>query len=194
MKQIRHWTLFQKLWLCIGGVFLPLFSLYLSSKASMFYENLTYVGNLESNRYLFMIWGIVQSLYYLLSYYISATTLHVYNRKLFIVSIIITVISIVAFLLPYQNHSGDIISQLHVYGSMLSCIATFILIIIMLSTLSYYDYVIFEKAKKLILLILSGFAFCILLFGDISTLSELILLNGLNYFFIFLISYQKSTT
>ncbi|NBK96446.1 MAG: hypothetical protein EOM50_00230 [Erysipelotrichia bacterium] len=176
--------------LCISGLFLlPLFSLYLASQASLFYENLTYVGNLAMNRSLFIIWGILQSLYYFICFYyftIKTTLLH---KNFLYISGFCTLLSIIAFLLPYQNHSADIVSQLHVYGSMLSCIITYIIILYIIKKTADYDYVFFQHSKNIVFLILTMFAFCIILLGDISTLSELILLDGLNLIFLYFILY-----
>lgn len=171
----------------IGVLILPLFSLYLSSKASLFYENLTYVGNLPKNRIIFIIWGICQSLYYFCCFHLLYKKMHIQKRREYILSLLFTFISIIAFLVPYTNHSSDLCSQLHVYGSMLSCIATYLILIGVINDSASYDFAYFDHCRKLLAAILSAFAFCILLFGDISTLSELILLDGLNILFVYML-------
>lgn len=168
----------------IGIIILPLFSLYLSSKASLFYENLTYVGNLSINRNLFIIWGILQSLFYFISFCYLYQKLNMQKKWMLSVCTLITLLSIIAFLLPYTNHSGNIISQLHVYGSMCSCIATYVIIIIIINDCIYINFNYYIHSRKLLFLVLTTFTFCIILFGDISTLSELVLLDGLNILFI----------
>ncbi len=178
------------IFIAILALLLPALSFYLASKASLFYENLTYVGNLASNRSLFMVWGILQSLCYFIAYLYVTDKFHTRKKSSDILCAMITLISIIAFVLPYQNHSGDIVSQLHVYGSMSSCIFTFVLVMRQIVLFASIDLYLYEKAKTYFLLILSLFAFLIILFGDISTLSELVLLNGLNFLFVYLIRYR----
>lgn len=183
----------KKEWLLVfSGLFiLPLFSLNLSSKASLFYENLTYVGNLTNNRHLFIIWGILQSVFYFASFYTLYHKLNLQKKHLISLSACLMSISIIAFLLPYSNHGGDILSQLHVYGSMFSCIGTYGMIVYVLTEQANYDFHYFISCRNLLFIILSIFAFCILLLGDISTLSELFLLDGLNLIFIYMILHTK---
>lgn len=171
----------------IGVIILPLCSLYLSSKASLFYENLTYVGNLPSNRGLFIIWGIIQSSFYFICFYKLYHKLQMKEKWQIVVSLVLTIISIIAFLLPFTNHSGDIFSQLHIYGSMFSCLGTYLIMIYILNDCAKYNLYYFIKCRNLLFLIVSIFAFCILLLGDISTISELVLLNGLNIQFVYML-------
>lgn len=189
MLQIEKLNTKQKIFILALGVSLPMLSFYLASKASLFYENLTYVGNLASNRTLFIIWGILQSLFYGASYFYIIQKFNTQNKRLRLLCIFITSMSIIAFLLPYQNHSADILSQLHVYGSMLSCIFSFVLLIQQIIAFATHDLYLFTQAKKGLFMVVSSFAFLILLFGDISSMSELFLLNGLNYLFLYLILY-----
>lgn len=176
-------------WILIicGLLFLPLLSFYLSSKASLFYENLTYVGNLPSNRSLFILWGIMQSCFYFICFYRLYHKLQMKQKWLISSSLLLTIISIIAFLVPFTNHSGDILSQFHIYGSMFSCLGTYLIIVYTLNDRANDDFDYFIKCRNLLFLIISIFAFCIILLGDISTISELVLLDGLNILFIYMI-------
>lgn len=187
MKTMKPTNKIEWILLISGIILLPLFSLYLSCKTSLFYENLTYVGNLAINRKLFILWGILQSLFYFISFWYLYHKLHLQKKWMLPLSGTITILSIIAFLLPYTNHSGDLFSQLHVYGSIGSCIATYWIIIKTIYDCIFYHFDYYVICRKLLFLILSAFGFSIILLGDISTLSELILLDGLNVIFIFMI-------
>lgn len=177
----------EQLLIISGLIILPLLSFYLSSKASLFYENLTYVGNLSSNRTLFILWGIIQSFFYFICFYRLYHKLQMKQKWLISLSLLLTIISIIAFLVPFTNHSGDILSQFHIYGSMFSCLWTYLIIVYTLNDCAKYDFHYFIKCRNLLFLIVSIFAFCIILLGDISTISELVLLDGLNILFIYML-------
>ena len=90
----------------------------------------------------------------------------------------------------YPNGSNDLFSQLHVYGCIIATILSWLLYLHLLYDLSKKNILAFHHCLQPTLWIVCLFTFVILLFGDISSLAELILLNGLNYLFL---SLQKQT-
>lgn len=168
-------------------------SILLASQANLFYENLTYIGNLANTRLYFMLWGIALSLFYAYSYYTLYNVIPYAKHKYVPYSILCCVVSIIAFVLPYQNHSGDLLSQLHVYGSMASCIATYIIVAFTLFDASLVERKQTHRIQTLFYAILFISVASILFIGDISSFGELLLLNGLSLVFVYAIyQYKKN--
>lgn len=187
MKKRKKITITKYTLIILGTIILPIFSFYLGSRASLLYENITYIGNMKTYHTPFIIWGILNSLYYMISYLIIISNFPNLKSKTKPICIILTIISILAFLSPYTLRSADFLSQFHVYGSMTSAIGTIMLIIytIIYGQMYYPEHLTKMKNQLLALAI-----FCSMLLvtiGDISTLLELILLNGLNYIMAYLL-------
>lgn len=169
-----------------GTLLLPVLSLYLGTRASLFYENITYVGNMKQHHLLFIIWGTLNSLYYMGSYLFLIKQLPNISKHHSILCICMTILSILSFLCPYKLHSGDLLSQFHVYGSIIAGAGT--LALLMHTTLyaqMFYPHY-FSKIKNMLMMILIISSTLLLTLGDISTLMELVLLNGLNYIFAYI--------
>lgn len=175
----------------IGGILLFILSIYMSLKASLLYENLTYVGTIKENHYLFILWGIALSIYYTIGYFLFVVINNCVNKKQILICISICILSILSFLSPYTLHSGDFFSQFHVYGSMLSCTFTFMLLIHTLLQIQFQDLDYFNKIKKIIVAVLCVSMIPLISIGDICTLSEIILLNGIIFIMNYSILIQK---
>lgn len=166
---------------CMLGVL----SLYLACQSNLFYENLTFVGNKQELRMLFMIWGISLSILYGYAFQLLLKLCHINKQFLLSFAWLCCGVSIVAFLLPYENHSGDILSQLHVYGSMISCIITYLLLLYVIHQLLLIYPQQSMRIQKVAYSILMVSVSSILLIGDISSFAELLLLNGLSFIFMY---------
>lgn len=169
----------------IGGILLFFLSIFMAFQASILYENLTYVGTIKNNHTFFVVWGILLSLYYTYGYYLFMKINTVFNKKYFYICIGICILSILSFLSPYTLHSGDFLSQFHVFGSMSSCTLSFILFGYTLIQIQFQDMNYYIKIEKSIFTVLFMALIPLIVVGDICTLSEIIILNGL----IFIMNY-----
>lgn len=159
-------------------------SLFLATRDSLFFENLTHVGNQKEWRFLFLFWGILQSFYFFYLYLMSLKIESQHTLGKTILATIALCLNLAGLLLPYQNGSSDLFSQLHVYGCIIATILSWLLYLHLLYDLSKKNILAFHHCLQPTLWIVCLFTFVILLFGDISSLAELILLNGLNYLFL----------
>lgn len=188
MKQLKPINKMLLLYFLFGIIILPILSIYLGTRASILYENLTYIGNTLQYRFLFLVWGITLSLFYCFSYFKVVKLYELKQPTYNYLCIIATCLNIIAMLMPFKNHSGDIFSQLHIYTSFMATLLTCLLIYKIVSKLQKTDFLIFLFIRNSILSLISLSTMCILLLGDFSTLLEIIFTNGISFLFYTLLS------
>lgn len=156
-------------------------SFYLATRSSLFYENLTYVGNMNEHRLLFLIWGISQSLYYAFLYMQIIQKKEIKNTVMNIAVACASILNIISFLLPYQNHSGDLLSQIHVYTSIGSSVLTCIILLWLLQSMQTINFNTFLIVRNHFMVLVSIVVFMAFLFGDFTSIMELFFTNGISY-------------
>ena len=171
----------------MGSILLPFLCFYLAFQESLFYENFTYVGNQAEFRSLFILWGCLQACFFFVSYLLILINYNIYSKKYIFFCGVVSFIHISATLSPFTNHSNDFLSTYHVIGSMLACILTYVLVMAWCKRISDSEFLLSNQVRILLYYILSAFTFTIFILGDISSLSELILVNGLNFVFIYIL-------
>lgn len=167
---------------------LALLSLFLATRSSLFYENLTYIGNIPTYRPLFLLWGISQSLFYGFLYYQIMQKWLIKNNLVTFFTVLAILMNILSFLLPYQNHSGDLLSQIHVYMSIGSSIITCLILLWLIQKMQTYDFTIFIHARSILLRLITIIGFLAMLLGDFTSIMELVFTNGISFLLITMIS------
>lgn len=168
-------------------ILLASISLYLATRSSLFFENLTYIGNLSQYRPLFLVWGISQSLFYGFLYYQIIKKWHIKNQFISTLTILAIVANIISFILPYQNHSGDLLSQIHVYMSIGSSVLTCFIILWLIQRMQQIDFNLFLEARNKMMIMITLVGFMAILLGDFTSIMELIFTNGISYLLITMI-------
>lgn len=185
-------TLIERLFALLTLIILPFLSFSLASHSSLFYENLTYIGNKPEHRLLFQIWGVAQSLLFYFYFIYWQTLTKTINRNRHTIAQIITLVNISSFFIPYSK-SDPILSNLHVYTSLLPSVFTIVIVMYCLKDFQFANPIYFSKNTKLLSLFITLLFLSLFLFGDISTISELLLTNFLNFIFYHLVISYKNT-
>lgn len=156
-------------------------SLYLATRSSLFYENLTYIGNLETYRPIFIVWGVSQSLFYGFLYYQIIKKWNLNYPLANGLTFLAIIMNILSFLLPYQNHSGDLLSQAHVYMSIGSSVLTLFIILWLTQRMQILEFNIFLRIKNFLFKFVILIGFLAMLLGDFTSIMELVFTNGISY-------------
>lgn len=157
-------------------------SLFLATRSSLFYRNMTYVGNMSEYRILFILWGIAQSTFFtcMASFIISRYAQNKDYKLLCILTLSDFVCNVIAYLLPYKHPGGDFISQMHVFLSFNSSVLAVIILLYMMKLLFSQNYTAFIKVKKQMSLLLTIIFFLAMLLGDFTGIMEIVFLNGIS--------------
>lgn len=162
---------------------LDLCCIYLATRESLFYRNMTNVGNTPQYRWLFVIWGILQSFFFA---YMAFQICRKYQTKKSIYAFVIcdTILNIVAYLLPYKYPGGDLISEMHVLSSFYSSIFAVLILVLILKELFYKHYDLFNTCKNILTIFTSIIIFLAMALGDFTGIMEIVFLNGM-YFILY---------
>lgn len=167
----------------IGSMlFLGCISLYIATRASLFYRNMTFVGNMPAYRLLFITWGIMQSIFFTSMAFMICDRYFVntekQNVKIFI--LVDTALNIIAYLLPYKHPGGDLLSQLHVYLSFISSALAVCILLYILKRLAFIHPGNFIVCRNQIFTLLMIISFLAMLLGDFTGIMEIVYLNGIS--------------
>lgn len=189
--------MYMKLWkptntietiLCILAVIvIPVTSLILGLQESVLYENLTYIGNQPQYRLLFQIWGVLVSVDYLVSFYYLTRKTGVYGKRLIPLACVLTIMSISSFFIPYNTEIYPMLSNLHVYASLLSSVFTIFLIIYYVYLFQFIQPVYFEKCFRFMISFIIIAVTLLFVLGDISGILELVMSIFLSLFLYYMI-------
>lgn len=118
-------------------IFICLLTLFIASRADLMYENITCVASIEHYRFLVIAFTIFCAVFF------AIKTKHIFqklqnNKKIYLYIIYITglTMSIGAFF-PYTTNGQDLLSKIHVYCSMLSCLSFLTLLFIYTRIISF---------------------------------------------------------
>ncbi len=158
----------------IAFFILPALGIYLSSFANIFYENISYIGNIIGHQYLMYLWGCLSiSYFYFMNYSLlkKIQVLPVQWNYLLFSSCILMIISI---LLPYHPELYPFLSQCHIYTAFIGTIpfifiTFFILFQLTLSHKKIFRYLFFIFQSLLFICI-----FIIFYYGMINSLVEIL--------------------
>lgn len=152
--------------------------LFLATRASLFYRNMTFVGNTPQYRWLFVIWGILQSFFFA---FMAFRICKKYQTKKYIYTLTIsdTILNIIAYLLPYKHPGGDFISEMHVFLSFITSIFAAIILLLILKEIFYKNYDVFTTCKNILTIFTSIIIFLAMALGDFSGIMEIVFLNGM---------------
>ena len=157
-------------------------SLFLATRSSLFYRNMTYVGNMAEYRILFILWGIVQSIfftcmaYFIISRYAQGKTC----KRLWSFTFLDFLLNVIAYLLPYQHPGGDFISQMHVFLSFNSSALAILILLYIMKLIFTQNYTVFIKVKNQMSILLILIFFLAMLLGDFTGIMEIVFLNGIS--------------
>ncbi|MDF9823789.1 hypothetical protein M2475_000194 [Breznakia sp. PF5-3] len=186
MKSLKPENKIEALLFLFAFIILPIFSILLGVQESIFYENLTYIGNQPQYRLLFQIWGITISLDYFFSFYYLTKKTKVYGKRLLPIAAVLSFISILSFFIPYNAHQ-PLLSNLHVYTSLSSSLLTICLIFYYVHLFQFDEPAYYQKCFRCIIAFMIICVTLLLILGDISGILELVMTLFLSVFLYYMI-------
>lgn len=149
-------------------IFIILLTCLIASKSSLMYENITIVSNIKEYRYACIAYLIFISLFFGYKLYKLYSHNHL-SRKYNLLILTSICLMIVGAFAPYIQNSNDLLSNIHVYCCMFSCLLLGLLIFILLYKVYHYKdiYQYYKHAMSFLI-------FLIIVFGRISGYIEII--------------------
>lgn len=195
MKSLKPKTPMERLLFLFAFILIPIFSIILGLQKSIFYENLTYIGNQKEFRLYFQLWGVILSLDYFISFYYLTKKTNVTKPHFVLFAGVLTFLSITSFFLPYQPTQYPQLSNLHVYTSLASSVFTIVLLTYYVHLFQFVDVEYYQRCSKIIHSYLIISAILLLGLGDISGILELFMAIFISIFLYYMIcSYNVHTT
>jgi len=152
-----------------------LFTIYLSSRGHLMYENITGVAQIAQYHNIVIIYTIFSACFFAYKMLKIYKHLPLSNQKIYQIIIILTALCMsIGSLFPYMTNGTDISSKLHVYCSMISCLSFLILLWIYTRHLSIYFPDIYVKIHWFYDISLQFIAILIIVFTRVNGYIEIL--------------------
>lgn len=160
---------------------LCILTLFLGISSNPIQTNLTYVGTFIYPK-LFILWAIFTSVLFFTVFQSIFILTDYQNKKIKILSLCILISMLICPILPYDLKKYPILSNLHIYTSMFSCVSMIIVSFKFLKDYYFTDYKISDKYLKYLYSVMFLNLFTFLLFGCVTSLLEIVYIISMSIF------------
>lgn len=139
----------------------------------LYQENLTYLGNQNSDSFLYYLWGISTSIIFYMYTRAIINNMKSIPKYLHLFLKCSLFFLLTALFIPYDPQKSSIVSQLHITSSMLSVLLFLFIHSSCLNYLFKQEILIYQKLAHYFYSILFFEAFLIIIFSSITALTEI---------------------
>ena len=164
----------------LNRIIIPILTIFVTTRSSFLYENVTYIANHTQHRFLVCILAILLSYHYFSSFKIIFKQTHFKNTLTSKLLLLTTLSITIAFLIPYNPSLYPLFSKLHVLFSLGGAIVFILLLNIFFWFIQTHHIDLYRKTFGVYLSLISGCISIFVWFGSVNSLLELYFILMIN--------------
>lgn len=165
----------------LNNIFLPIFTLFVCSRESLLYENVTYIANHTKYRYLVCLLAMMLSIHYFVNFkeiFRKTNFDQKYIKNLLLFSCLLITIT---FFIPYNTSIYPILSKFHVLTALGGSILFILLLNVYMWFLQSSNIGLYQIVFPIYLGLITGCISIFVWFGSVNSLVELFFILMINY-------------
>lgn len=164
----------------LNRIIIPILTIFVTTRSSLLYENVTYIANHSQYRFLVCILAILLSYHYFSSFKIIFKQTHFKNTLTSKLLLLSTLSITIAFLIPYNPALYPLLSKLHVLFSLGGAIVFILLLNIYFWFIQTHHIKLYQKTFNVYLSLITGCISIFVWFGSVNSLLELYFILMIN--------------
>lgn len=165
----------------LNDFIIPLFMLFVCSKASLFHENLTYIANVLPYRYLVFILAVMISYHYHKQFIRLIKKLSFHGKLPYLLVHLFSLFIPLAAIIPYSKNE-PLLSKFHVWVAFGGSIVFILLLNIIIWYIMRSDIYLYQNVVPYYLFMISGCFILFVWFGSVNSLLEIFFIFSINLF------------